>query len=154
VSYSFTNKIFKQGLNPYVDVPQPLCEALVEAVGQRGYLPVRVTIKEALYQATLTPRGGGGFRLFLTDEMRKRKGFKVGTAITITLEPVTASDASEPPPDLAAALSANPATQAAFEQQTEARRRELLRWLREAKNAEMRAKCVQHILDFLLTGQT
>ena len=153
MSYSFTNKIFKQGLNPYVDVPQPLCETLVDAIGKRGYLPVRVTMRDAIYLATLVPRGGGGYRLFLTDEMRKRKGFKVGMTITLTLEPVADSDASDLPPDLAAAFGAQPAAQTAFEQQPELRRRELLRWLRDAKNAEMRAKCLQQILDFLRTGQ-
>lgn len=154
MSYSFTNKIFKHGINPYVDVPLPLCDTLIEATGKRGYLPVRVLIKEVSFQTTLVPRGGGGFRLFLNGPMRKQAGADVGDTIKLTLELDEASREIEVPPDLAELFQAQPAAQMAFAQLTPHRRREILRWLLAAKKAETRTKRLQHILSFLTTGQS
>lgn len=153
MNYSFTNKIFKQRGNPYVDVPQMLSDSLIEALGRDGYLPVCVTVNGLEYTATLTPRGGGAFRLFITDEMRKRKGFKVGMTIRVSVALASSTSANEWPTDLAEAFSAQPAAQTAFEQQTPQRRQELLRWLQEAKDTAGRAKHLEHILAYLTTGQ-
>lgn len=153
MSYSFIGKIFKQHGHPYVDVPLQLGQALSEAGGKEGFLPVQAEVYGLKYVASLTPRGDGTFRLFLTDEMRKRKGFKVGMAINVTLELAAAPEAAALPTDLAAALQAQPTAHAAFSAQPAQRQRELVRWLEQTREAELRAKALTHILTYLTTGQ-
>lgn len=153
MNYSFIGKIYKQGGHPYVDVPPKLSDTLVEATGKDGYLPVRVTIEGADYSANLAPRGGGAFRLFITDEMRRAARFNVGEVLSVGLEVVEGSPESEFPPDLAELFRAHPAAQTAFAQQPKQRQHELMRWLLNARDAETRDKQLKYLLEYLTTGQ-
>ncbi len=64
----FTARIYKLGINPCVDVPLRVGQAF----GRRGYVSVTGALNGHPLRATLAPKGGGLYRLFINGEMRKR----------------------------------------------------------------------------------
>ena len=121
---SFTARIYKVGINPCVDAP-----AETYAVFQhRGFIPVEGSVNGESYRATLVPLGGGRYRLYLNGEIRKATGTDVGSVIKVKLNRDEASRVMRTPADFAAA----------FRKTTPSHRREILRWIINAKRPETR----------------
>jgi len=57
----FTARIYKQGINPCVDVPPEVSTAL----GERGPIPVQGRLNGYPIRATLMPKGEGLYRLYI-----------------------------------------------------------------------------------------
>ena len=131
---SFTARIYKVGINPCVDAP-PETHAVFQ---QRGFIPVEGWVNGESYRATLVPFGGGRHRLYLNGEIRKATATDVGSVIKVKLNLDEASRVIRTPADFAAALRAKPVAAATFRKATPSRRREILRWIIDAKRPETR----------------
>jgi hypothetical protein len=131
---SFTARICKAGINPCVDAP-PETYAVFQ---RRGFIPVEGSVNGESYRATLVPLGGGRYRLYLNGEIRKATGTDVGSVIKVKLNLDEASRVIRTPPDFAVALRAKPLAAAAFRKTTPSHRREILRWIINAKRPETR----------------
>jgi Bacteriocin-protection, YdeI or OmpD-Associated/Domain of unknown function (DUF1905) len=131
---SFTARIYKVGINPCVDAP-----AEAEKIFQRcGFVPVVGSINGESYRATLVPRGGGRHRLYLNGEIRKATRTDVDSMVRVQLKLDKTSRAIRPPSDFASALRAQPLAMTGFQKATPSRRREILRWILNAKRPETR----------------
>lgn len=131
----FTARIHKIGINPVVDVPARISAAF----GRKGYVPVLATLGKKSFPANLVPVGGGRHRLFLNLAMRQAAGRDVGHMIVVRLEPDAKSRVLKTPPDLARALRTAGHLRE-FEGLTPSHRKEIIRWITQAKTAETRAR--------------
>lgn len=141
----FRAEICRQGPNPYVDVPARVTSALAEQA-TAGRVPVEGTIAGAPFRATLVPVGGGRQRLYVNGGMRAAAGVGVGDVVTVRLHAVPAGQVTVPT-DLAATLDAEPGARAAFDGLTPAHRRQLLRYVDDARTPATRARRLARVAD-------
>jgi Bacteriocin-protection, YdeI or OmpD-Associated/Domain of unknown function (DUF1905) len=131
---SFTARIYKVGINPCVDAPSEAGKIFQ----RRGFIPVAGSVNRESYRATLVPQGGGLHRLYLNGEIRKTTRTDVGSMVRVQLKLDKVSRALRTPVDFASALRAQPLAMTAFRKATPSRRREILRWILNAKRPETR----------------
>jgi hypothetical protein len=143
---SFTATIYKLGTNPCVDVP----ERVSKAFGRRGSVPVEATLHEHTFRVTLVPRGGGQHRLLINGEMRKAAGVDTGDTVHIALRIDTKPRDISVPEDLREALRAVSGAGKAFDGLAPSHRKELLRWVLDAKRPETRARRIRRVIERVL----
>lgn len=80
---------------------------------------------------------------------RQAAGLTVGESVTVEVVVDTEPLPIDEPPELTAALAADPAARAAFEARTASQRRQHCREIDQAKGADTRARRVAKLLDFL-----
>ncbi|GGK95852.1 YdeI/OmpD-associated family protein [Deinococcus radiotolerans] len=108
--------------------------------------PVHVTLNGTYtYQSTVGVMGGQSL-LPVSAEHRAAAGLQAGDPVTVTLTPDVAPREVTLPPALQAALDAQPAARAAFDQLPPSQRREHARAVETAKAEATRARRVQTIL--------
>jgi hypothetical protein len=146
----FVAAILVQGLNPYVDVPARVSRAFAKWA-RAGRISVVGRLERAELHATLVPARGGRHRLFLPGGVRAAAGVGVGDRVHIAVR-ATAPDFVPVPRDLARALRAAGAL-AAHRALTAAHRRELLRWIDDARTPENRRTRIARTIDHVL-GRT
>ena len=144
----FEATIFKQGPNPYVDVPENVSEALAEH-GQAGRISVEGELNGASIQTTLVPWGDKRHRLYVNGGMRSAARVGVGDTVSFELR-ATAPDAVRPPDDVAAALRKIDGARSAFDALEPSHRRELIRYINNAKTAETRERRVRKTVDHVV----
>jgi hypothetical protein len=110
-SCEFSAKIYKVGVNPFVEVPESVSRCLKKT----GYVPVTGTLNGFSIQATLVPVGNGRHRLYINVEMRKRAKVTVGDLINLALALDIKPRNVPMPTAFAAALESNEKAKAAFE---------------------------------------
>lgn len=143
---SFSAQIIKVGINPCVDLPRNISQAFP----QRGYIPVVGSINGENFSINLVPLGGGRHRLFLNGDIRLRAGVDVGSCIRVSLE-LDKSPPQEPVPDLfTEALQASDAATEVWQQLAPSRRKEILRYLNQAKREETLRRNAQKAVRLLL----
>ena len=141
----FVGRVYTLAMIRYVDVPERLTERL-----DATYVPVKATCNGIAFRGTLSPRGGGRYRLSLNGEVRRAAGrVESGDDVEITLRRTTPHPIPPVPPDLAAALGGFAGGRMAFESWPPGRRRAILGWLAEAKTDGTRNKRIARILDRL-----
>lgn len=111
-----------------IEVPPEVVEQL--AAGRRP--PVRVTIGSHSYATTVASRGGR-FLVPLSAEQRAGAGVAAGDEVDVEVELDTAPREVVVPPDLAAALDAEPAARRRFDALAYSHRKEHVRAVEEAK---------------------
>jgi Bacteriocin-protection, YdeI or OmpD-Associated/Domain of unknown function (DUF1905) len=136
---SFTARIYKLGINPCVDAPPEAGQVFQK----RGFIPIAGLVNGEAYRATLVPRGGGLHRLYLNGEIRRATRTDVGSMVAVELKLDKASRAIRTPPDVASALRAQPRAMTNFRKATASRRREILRWIQNAKQPKTRQSRIQ-----------
>jgi hypothetical protein len=143
----FTATIFKHGINPCVDVPLEVSQAF----GIRGNIPVLGTLNGQPFRATLVPLGGGRHRLYINGEMRKAARVDTGDEVVIAIERDLQPQERvlAMPPALTHALEANPEANAAFEQLTPSRRKEILAYLNYLKRPDSVQRNVDKVIAML-----
>ena len=83
MKHSFKAKIYKVGINPCVKVPNRITDKLTAT---KGYIPVKGTIDGHLFQQTLCPVKGEGYRLYVNGLMLKGAQLKVGNTAHFIIE--------------------------------------------------------------------
>ena len=117
--------------------------------GTRGQVRVKGTIDGVAYRGNLMPAGGGAFCLGVHKATREAAGKGVGDTVTVTIERDDAPREVVVPPELQAALDADPQAKAAWERLAPSHRREHANAVADAKKPETRERWVARTLDAL-----
>lgn len=139
---SFRTVLHQQGNNVGIVVPDAVVAEL--GVGKRPL--VKVTI-EGRYSFVYTIAVMGGKNMIgFSSAHRAASGFGGGDEVEVALELETAPREVDMPPELSAALAADPAAAAAFEKLSYTFRKEHARAISEAKAEETKQRRLEKIL--------
>ncbi|HEU0206989.1 MAG TPA: YdeI/OmpD-associated family protein [Pseudolysinimonas sp.] len=141
---TFRTVLHQQGNNVGIVVPDEVVAEL--GAGRRPL--VKVTINGTYAFVYTIAVMGGKNMIGLSAAHRAASGFRGGDEVEITLHLETAPREVDMPPELTAALAADPAAAAAFEKLSFSSRKEHARAISEAKADQTR----QRRLDKILTG--
>lgn len=143
---SFSAVIYKLGINPVVDPPDNVLEAIFEQAGRsKGPIPVCGTIDGAKFTQTLV-KYGGVWRLYVNGEMLKASGLKVGDKAAIGIE-FDAEPLVVPVPErLKHALDNDRKARIAFAELPLSRQKEIFRYINSLRTEESIARNVEKIL--------
>ena len=148
----FQATIYKQGPNPYVHVPDRISQAFARQA-RAGRISVEGKLNDTPFRATLIPVGKGRHQLYVNGGMRSAAGVGVGDAVSFELR-ATRPDTVRPPADVTAALQRVSAAKAAFDALPPSHRRELLRYIDDARTPKTRQRYIQKSIDHVLGKQT
>ena len=121
--------------------------------GTRARLPVRGTINEHPFRGTIFPTGDGRHYIVVNKKLREAAGVRGGQTISVTMEPDPEPRAVTPPEDLAAALAADPAAQAAWDKLSYTHKREYAEAVEGAKRPETRQRRVEKAVAQIAAGR-
>jgi hypothetical protein len=170
---SFTATVKLAGINPYVDVPEQVVEALGGETKTRVLVKVRgagptkpVLEKEAArlkrigrlapggwFRTTLVPLRAEPMRLYLDTWMRETAGVGVGDSVHVALKPDHESREIPLPGRLIEMLEANPGAREAWQALAPSRQREILTYLNFLKTPEALEHNVHKTIARLLKQQ-
>ncbi|MBB1473225.1 DUF1905 domain-containing protein [Luteimonas sp. MC1782] len=119
----------------------------------RSQVTVEGTFATAPFQATLEPDGQGSHWLKIDKALFDAAGVKAGETAALEIAPVAREPEPKVPPDLRAALSAQPAAKATWDDITPIARRDWIQWVTSGKKAETRVKRIATACDKLASGQ-
>ena len=142
----FSATIYKLGINPVVDPPERVLNAIFKQAGRsNGPIRVRGKLNRALFQQTLV-KYSGTWRLYVNGVMLKASGAKVGDTVRLEVE----FDQSLPevgmPPALERAFSRDRVARIAFEKLVPSRQKEILRYIGSLKTDESIRKNIEKII--------
>ena len=126
---------------------------VMEALGPKRRVPVRVTVNGYAYRSTVAPMGGE-FLLPLNRQNRTAAGVAAGEVVEVAIERDEEPRVVEVPEELAAALATDEAAAEAFAGLSYSHQREYTEWIGGAKRAETRARRVAQALERLRAGKT
>jgi len=131
-----------------------LTDEQVAALGDgKKAFPVRVTVNGVTLPLRLA-RMGGESLIGLAKAARAQAGVEIGGSYDVEITPETGERTVEVPDDLAAALAADNAAQAAFTGLAPSHRKEFVRWVTEAKRAATRADRIAKTVEMVREGRT
>lgn len=144
-AHEFQGRIYQVGILRCVDLPR--------AVGDRfaawRNAPVEVAVGAHAARTRLVSRGDGLFRVFLDTRLRKGACVDTGDTVKVTLRLDTAVDREPFPDDLLEVAAAIDGGMEALMTLPPGLRRQVLKFLGEAKSASARAKRRQRIHELL-----
>jgi hypothetical protein len=146
-THRFVTVIYKVGILRCVSVPEEICARL--ARGRKRSVAVVATVAGQSRRTTLVPAAGGSYRLFLDGAMRKAAGADAGDPVGISLRLDRASREMPVPHDFKTALAGVPEAQRYFAGGSTALRREVLRYIEQAKAAATRARRIANCVRVL-----
>ena len=120
--------------------------------GKRAF-PVTVSVNGATLSLRLARMGGENL-IGLAKAARAQADVQIGATYEVEIAVDTTERTVDVPEDLAAALEADPALEAAFAALAPSRRKELARWVADATRAETRADRVAKALEKVRTHRT
>ena len=126
--------------------------AVVEALGGSKRPAVVVTLDNYTYRSTVAPMGGG-FWVGVNADHREASGLRAGDEVQVTLGLDTAPRELEVPPELAAALDADPAAKAFFEGLSYSNRRVFTLSVEGTSNPETKARRVEKAIGLMREGR-
>jgi len=100
----FNARIYKEGINYLVEIPKQASGIITV----KRYIPVKGLLNGHKIIATLVPRKGTKYVMFINQEIRKATGAKAGEIVNIALEYDPESRELPVPVDLEDALNHNP----------------------------------------------
>ena len=121
--------------------------------GTRARVPVRGTINGFAFRSSIFPTGDGHHYMVVNREVRAGSGVKGGDTVTVHMERDDQPRTIQPPADLARALLANKAAQAAWEKLSYTRQKEYANAVEEAKRPETRARRIEKAITELTAGK-
>ena len=149
---SFSAKIFKIGINPYVLLPATILKEIFKQAGKnKGPIPVCGTINENKFTQTLV-KYSGKWRLYLNTPMRKSAGIDVGDIANIEISFDPGDRTTPMHPKLKSALEKNKKALAEFNNQVPSRKKEILRYINSLKTEESLERNIKRAIGFL-TGK-
>ncbi len=128
-------------------------EQVAELGGDKKAFPVRVTVNGVTLRQRLS-RMKGLNMIGFAKAARAEAGIELGESYDVEIGLDEAERTIEVPADLAAALTADPAAEAAFTALAFTHRKEYVRWVTEAKREATRADRVARTVEMLKAGQT
>jgi hypothetical protein len=134
-----------------VDVPRDISKSLRKLAGDDSkHIPVRGQVEGLPLKSTLFPRGGGAYRLHLHSNIWRKLRIDAGATVEVML--LLDSEPRDPvlPHDLAGGLADAPRALALFNSLTPALRRQIVRYLEQAKHASTREKRILIIVKRML----
>jgi len=134
----FETKLYKIGQTTILHVPAKVSANLPS----RGMVLVEGTVNGARFHTALEPDGKGSHWLNVSDQLLKAAKVKDGDTVQVTID--QSKDWPEPdvPSDLDAALKADKAGNAIWQDITPMARWDWIRWIRATNNSETRANHV------------
>ncbi len=139
---AFRTVLHQQGNNVGIIVP----DAVIAELGAGERPLVKVTIGGTYSFVYTIAVMGGRHMIGFSSAHRAASGFRGGDEVEVELERETAPREIDIPPELAAALAADPAAAAAFEKLSFTFRKEHARSISEAKAEETKQRRLQKIL--------
>ncbi|MCO4275254.1 YdeI/OmpD-associated family protein [Pseudarthrobacter sp. HLT3-5] len=146
----FTATVRLRGPNPFVDVLTAAAAELLP-LAEHGRIRVTGTLRGTEFNATVTPVRSGRHVLYLSGGLRTATGVRVGETVTVDVQALNANEVI-PPGDLAAALDAAVGASDSWGQLPVSHRRELTRFLEDARTPSTRARRVEQLVA-LVQGQ-
>jgi hypothetical protein len=142
----FSGTIHKLGINPVVDPPERVLNAIFkQAERRKGPIPVRGKLNGIEFRQTLV-KYAGEWRLYINGPMLKDSGLRVGDAAKIDLE----YDPSPPqvgmPEALIDAFRRDRSARDAFECLAPSRQKEILRYIGSLKSQEAVEKNIERVI--------
>jgi hypothetical protein len=134
-----------------VDVPRDVSRSLRELPGDNHkHIPVLGQVEGLPLKSTLSPRGGGSYRLHIHSNIWRKLRIDAGATVEVML--LLDSEPRDPalPHDLAAGLADEPRALAIFNSLTPALRRQIVRYVDQAKHASTRDKRIRLIVKGML----
>lgn len=149
MSSTFDTTLWASGPNTTgIQVP----EEIVAGLGRGKRVPVVVTINgQYQYRSTIAVMGGQ-YLVSVSAEHRKGAGIAAGDPIQVALAVDDAPREVSVPDELASALAADPAAQAAWEKLSYSQKRQHTLAVEGAKAAETKARRVHKIVETLRAG--
>jgi hypothetical protein len=133
----------------YVDVPDDVGRALEKESGKKKHIPVLTVANGRRARTTLTPAGGGRYRLTVNVRLCKAAGADVGDLIGIEVRVDCESRTLPVPDEIRQALKNRPQARKAFEQMGPGTRRQMLLWFGRPRSAAVRQARLTRLMDLL-----
>ena len=149
--FEFRATIVKQGPNPCIDIPEHVSLAF-QACARSGRIHVEGRLNDTPIRGTLIPTGAGRHRLFVNGGMRSAAGVAGGDSVAFTLKPVS-PDQVTIPTDVIEGLRRTKGAKSAFEALSPSHRRELLRYIDDARTLKTRIKRTSRMIDTVLDNR-
>ena len=141
---SFRAKLYRVAIVRWVDLPKrtilPLKLTPAEIKGGGHGLNAVLRFNDDLDRVTLLPGKRGHYKLAFKVELLRAAGVEAGDTIEFTLEPDTASREPDLPEEMRKAFQARPQLQVRWLNHSVAIRRQVVRYITDAKTAETQAK--------------
>lgn len=147
----FSATVQQRGPNPFLEVPNGVSAGLLPFATQ-GRIRVTGRLDGAEFNATLMPGKPGKHILFVPGGLRAASGVKVGDTVAIDIQPVSPQRV-RPPEDLTAALEEVAGAPDAWDRLPASYRRELTRFLEDARTPRTRGRRVEQIVVKVLGGE-
>ena len=148
---SFSAEIFKNGINPYVLLPEVILnELFIQSGKNKSPIPVRGTLNENEFIQTLV-KCNGKWRLYLNTSMRKAAGIDVGDIANVKIEFDPSPRIMPMNSKLLDALEQNKKAKEAFEKLSPSRRKEIVQYLNFIKTEESVVRNVEKVIQNLLS---
>jgi hypothetical protein len=144
----FTTTILGSGNTTGIEVPEDIVEAL--AAGKRP--PVVVTVNGKSYRSSIAVMGGK-YMIGLSATNRELTGAAAGDTVEVRLELDTQPRVVEVPPDLAAALAAEPEAQAFYATLNYSGQRRYVEPIADAKPGDTRSRRIAKAVENLKAGK-
>ena len=128
-------------------------EGVVDRLGVGKRPPVKVTINGYTYRSTVAPFAGPVYMLPLAAEHRNAAGVAGGDQVEVTVELDTAPREVEVPPELAAALEADPKAKAFFDGLSYSNKRVFTLSVEGTSNPETKARRVEKAIGLMREGR-
>lgn len=141
---SFRAKLYRVAMVRWVDLPKraiaPLALSPAEIKGGGHGLNALLRFNDDLDRVTLLPGKRGHYKLAIKVELLRAAGVEAGDTITFTLEPDTASREPDLPEEMRRVFLARPHLRDRWLEHSVATRRQVVRYIEQAKSLEVRAK--------------
>lgn len=124
----------------WVDVPKPKLARLEFPPAEKTGWHALLRFNDDLDRVTLLPGKPGHYKFAFKVELLRAAGVEAGDMVEFTLEPDPAPREPELPGELAKAFRARPELAALWAKESVALRRQLVRYVYQAKNSEVQAK--------------
>jgi len=124
---------------------------VVDFFATRGRVPVRGTINGYAFRSSLMPMGGCHM-MAVNKSMREGAGVKAGDRVEVVMERDLEERTVVAPPQLKKALAKQKKAQANWDKMSFSHKKEIARWIAEAKQEETRARRLAKAMEILKTG--
>lgn len=147
---TFSARLEKIGINPFVFLPKAILENILKAAGkEKGNIAVKGIINhQTAYRQTLL-RYKGEWRLYINTNMLKNSPERIGEKLIITIEPDYEEKVIPMHPKLMNALKNNPEANRVFNLLRPSLQKEMIRYISFLKTEESIEKNINKAMKYL-----